>query len=236
MFDKKFVVLGHRGAPKYFRENTIKSFKEAINQGVDGIELDVQKTHDNEVLIHHDRYLIDKKTKIKNVNFKNIQKIQNEHKLNHLKELKQIINDIKILNIEIKSYSIFNKNIEEDVINFIRNNKIVKKTIVSSFNPLVLKKIKKIDKNIKIGYLFSRTNKNILLRTKIWSFFIKPDTFHADLNTINKKIVSWCKKKKIPILIYTVNTLEDLYKVKRLKVDGVFTDDPKKIYTFLKKI
>ena len=236
MFDKKFVVLGHRGAPKYFRENTIKSFKEAINQGVDGIELDVQKTHDNEVLIHHDRYLIDKKTKIKNVNFKNIQKIQNEHKLNHLKELKQIINDIKILNIEIKSYSIFNKNIEEDVINFIRNNKIVKKTIVSSFNPLVLKKIKKIDKNIKIGYLFSRTNKNILLRTKIWSFFIKPDTFHADLNTINKKIVSWCKIKKIPILIYTVNTLEDLYKVKRLKVDGVFTDDPKKIYTFLKKI
>ena len=64
MFDKKFVVLGHRGAPKYFRENTIKSFKEAINQGVDGIELDVQKTQDNEVLIHHDRYLIDKKTKI----------------------------------------------------------------------------------------------------------------------------------------------------------------------------
>ena len=236
MLDKKFVVLGHRGAPKYFRENTITSFREAINQGVDGIELDVQKSLDNEVLIHHDRYLIDKKTKIKNVNFKKIQKIQRKHKLNHLKELKQIINDIKILNIEIKSDSIFNKNIEQDVINFIRNNKIEKKTIVSSFNPLVLKKIKKIDKNIKIGYLFSRTNKNILLRTKIWSFFIKPDTIHSDLNTINKKIVSWCKRKKIPILIYTVNTLEDLYKVKRLNVDGVFTDDPKKIYTFLKKI
>ena len=85
MFDKKFIVLGHRGAPKYFRENTIKSFKEAINQGVDGIELDVQKTQDNEVLIHHDRYLIDKKTKIKNVNIKKIQKIQNKYKLSHLK-------------------------------------------------------------------------------------------------------------------------------------------------------
>ena len=40
----------------------------------------------------------------------------------------------------------------------------------------------------------------------------------------------------MPVLIYTVNTLEDLFKVKKLKVDGVFTDDPKKIYTFLKKI
>ena len=236
MFDKKFIVLGHRGAPKYFRENTFKSFKEAINQGVDGIELDVQKTQDNEVLIHHDRYLIDKKTKIKNVNIKKIQKIQNKYKLSYLKEIKKIINDIKILNIEIKSDSIFNKNIEKDVVNFIRNNKIEKKTIVSSFNPLVLKKIKKIDKSIKIGYLFSRTNKNILLRTKIWSFFIKPDTFHTDLNTINKKTASWCKRKKLPVLIYTVNTLEDLYKVKRLEVDGVFTDDPKKIYAFLKKI
>tara|TARA_A100001011_G_C14128259_1_gene764287 strand:- start:251 stop:961 length:711 start_codon:yes stop_codon:yes gene_type:complete len=236
MFNKKFIVLGHRGAPKYFRENTIESFKEAINQGVDGIELDVQKTLDKQVLIHHNKYLIDNKTKIKNVKIKNIQKIQNKNKLNYLKELKQIIYDIKILNIEIKSDSIFNKNIENDVINFIKNNKIEKKTIVSSFNPIVLKKIKKIDKNIKVGYLFSKTNKNILLKTKFWSYFIKPDTFHTDLNTINKKLVSWCKRKKMPVLIYTVNTLEDLFKVKKLKVDGIFTDDPKNIYTFLKKI
>ena len=50
------------------------------------------------------------------------------------------------------------------------------------------------------------------------------------------EFVELYKKKKLPVLIYTVNTLEDLYKVKRLEVDGVFTDDPKKIYAFLKKI
>ena len=142
MFNKKFIVLGHRGAPKYFRENTIESFKEAINQGVDGIELDVQKTLDKQVLIHHNKYLIDNKTKIKNVKIKNIQKIQNKNKLNYLKELKQIIYDIKILNIEIKSDSIFNKNIENDVINFIKNNKIEKKNNCIKFQSYSFKKNK----------------------------------------------------------------------------------------------
>ena len=57
MLDKKFVVLGHRGAPKYFRENTITSFREAINQGVDGIELDVQKQIFKSLLDNNQLYI-----------------------------------------------------------------------------------------------------------------------------------------------------------------------------------
>tara|TARA_Y100001935_G_scaffold30569_1_gene23944 strand:+ start:4786 stop:5496 length:711 start_codon:yes stop_codon:yes gene_type:complete len=236
MFKKKFIILGHRGAPKYFRENTIQSFKEAIKQGVDGLEIDVQKTLDGVVLIHHDDYLRDNKTKIKNSNLKKIKKIQNQKDLNHLEEIKKFLKKIKILNIEIKSSGIFNNNIEQDVIDFIKKNKIEKKTIVSSFNPLVLKKIKRIDKNIKTGYLFSRINENIFLRTKIWSYFVKPDTFHSDLITMNEKLVNWCRRKKMPILIYTVNTQEELFKAKTLKINGIFTDDPKNIFKMLKKI
>ena len=64
----KIIILGHRGAPVYERENTISSFKKAIELGADGIELDLQKSKDNYLFIYHDRVLIDQTSKIKEKN------------------------------------------------------------------------------------------------------------------------------------------------------------------------
>ncbi|MCX7845927.1 MAG: glycerophosphodiester phosphodiesterase family protein, partial [Dictyoglomaceae bacterium] len=50
------IILGHRGNA-YNPENTIKAFKSAIEMGADGIELDVQKTKDNILIVCHDENL-----------------------------------------------------------------------------------------------------------------------------------------------------------------------------------
>ena len=41
--------VGHRGARAYAPENTLTSFKKAIEIGVDAVELDVRKTKDNQL-------------------------------------------------------------------------------------------------------------------------------------------------------------------------------------------
>jgi glycerophosphoryl diester phosphodiesterase len=51
---QRFVVHGHRGAPALRPENTIASFQEAIRAGADYIELDVNITRDNVLVIVHD--------------------------------------------------------------------------------------------------------------------------------------------------------------------------------------
>ena len=48
------INFAHRGASKYFPENTILAFKEAIKTGATGIELDVHKTKDNILVVIHD--------------------------------------------------------------------------------------------------------------------------------------------------------------------------------------
>jgi glycerophosphoryl diester phosphodiesterase len=48
------LVIAHRGGPKYAPENTLKAFRNAIGQGVDAIELDVQITRDGELVVIHD--------------------------------------------------------------------------------------------------------------------------------------------------------------------------------------
>lgn len=50
-------VIGHRGYAGAYPENTISSFRGAIEMGVDYIELDVQLTRDGEVVVFHDNDL-----------------------------------------------------------------------------------------------------------------------------------------------------------------------------------
>jgi glycerophosphoryl diester phosphodiesterase len=47
-------VLGHRGAPRAAPENTLASFAAAREQGADGVELDVHRTADGVLVVHHD--------------------------------------------------------------------------------------------------------------------------------------------------------------------------------------
>ena len=146
-----------------------------------------------------------------------------------MNDIIQLLKKIKILNIEIKSNSFFSTGIEKKIITFINQNKIKNKTIISSFNPLVLRRIKKIDKRIWTGYLYSKIEVPMILKTYFWIYFVKPDSFHPDYNFARKKLINWAKKKGMKTIIFTINTKEQYEKVKSWGVDGIFTDDPKKL-------
>ena len=47
-------VIAHRGTPREHRENTLAGFARAMALGADAIELDVHRTADDQVLVHHD--------------------------------------------------------------------------------------------------------------------------------------------------------------------------------------
>ena len=49
-----FVNYAHRGASAYAPENTMAAFKKAFQIGTNGIELDLQKTKDEKIVIFHD--------------------------------------------------------------------------------------------------------------------------------------------------------------------------------------
>jgi glycerophosphoryl diester phosphodiesterase len=46
--------IGHRGAPRERPENTLSSFLRAVERGADAVELDVHRTRDGVVVVHHD--------------------------------------------------------------------------------------------------------------------------------------------------------------------------------------
>jgi glycerophosphoryl diester phosphodiesterase len=51
---RKTLVIAHRGFHRDFPENTLESFKAALDLGLDGVEFDLQETADGQFIIHHD--------------------------------------------------------------------------------------------------------------------------------------------------------------------------------------
>jgi glycerophosphoryl diester phosphodiesterase len=72
----QFLILGHRGSPTRFRENTIESFEEALRSGADGFETDLRLLSDGVAVLYHDdeideldceTYRFDQLTKVQKV-------------------------------------------------------------------------------------------------------------------------------------------------------------------------
>ena len=52
-------VIAHRGASRAERENTLAAFRRAAIMGADAVELDVRRTSDGAMAVHHDAVLPD---------------------------------------------------------------------------------------------------------------------------------------------------------------------------------
>ena len=52
--EPSFVVVGHRGNPEYFPENSLVGLTQTVAAGVTAVEFDVQCTQDGELILLHD--------------------------------------------------------------------------------------------------------------------------------------------------------------------------------------
>jgi glycerophosphoryl diester phosphodiesterase len=228
------LIIGHRGSPGLITENTLPSFSHAIGQGVDGLELDIRLSHDGQIIIFHDKdlkRLSERKEKIKNLSLAELQSIQLKKQPNQteeiyipsLNDLVPLLNQIKVLNIEIKSDGLFkDHDILEPLIKFLDKYKFDDKCIVSSFNPLILMKLRLNRPHTIIGFLYNRNKLFHSWDNMIWMLRVQPENLHIHYSLLNSWIINWARKKGMRINSYTIN---DKKVFNKANVDGVFTDN-----------
>ena len=233
-YNLDFFYYGHRGAPTIYPENTINSFKAAIDNNIDGIELDVQLTSDKQIVIYHDQMIEynGSSTKITDLTLSQIKTINVNntfdnlpaHNIPTLDEVLKILDDDTMVNIEIKSYdsSVFNT-LENMLVELLEKYSIEDQIVISSFNPFIIKKIKALNKNISTAFIWSSEAYHAY---KLSIYYAKPDAFHVDIQDVNTEMVEWMKKRNLKIYAYTVNTQDDLTAAKNYQLDGIFTDNP----------
>ena len=136
-------------------------------------------------------------------------------------------------NIEIKSSNetdlIFHpdvKEVSELVVNNIKNNKILERTTIQSFDFRVLKYINKNYPEIGLSVLVSE---NYDPQKNLDDLSFLPDIYSPNYKFINKEDLKYLKKKKIKIIPWTVNSYSDIEKILNLGVDGIISDYPERV-------
>ena len=229
----KTSKIGHRGVPSLAHENTLDSFRKAIDIGMDGIELDVQFSADKKLVVYHNWSIECDSGEIElieNLSCSEIQKIplngNDQNKIPLFTDVLDVLNKKIIINIEIKSVHIINTNIEKNVLELIKTYGFENNCVISSFNPFIIRRIKKIDPKILTAFLWSKNDPQFIINTPLWVWICQPDGFHADIDYLDEQLINWATRKNMSILTFTVMTKKQLIKSQLWGLDGVFMEDP----------
>ncbi|QTA37771.1 glycerophosphodiester phosphodiesterase [Thermosipho ferrireducens] len=217
-------ILGHRGYPKKYTENTLKSFKEAVRLGADGVELDVWKTEDDVLVISHDENL--KRVFGVEIHIKKslFNEIKSKASVPALFEVLEVLPKGKIINIELKDVEA-----GDSAVKLVRDYNLSEFVIFSSFEHELIKGLSKVYKGEKFGYLFDERHFNITMDTledlfspeEIYSAHIPVELLHYNKDLFFK-LADFFKRLHKKIVLWTVND-KDI--INNIPVDYIITDE-----------
>ena len=202
-------------------ENSLKAFSLACEKGY-GIELDVQLSKDGTVMVFHDYTLTrmtENNSKLSDLTcdeLQNILLINSSEKIPTLQEVLNLVNGKVPLLIELKGEN-FDTSLCKAVSDILADYKGL--YCIESFNPLLIREIRKYLPNAFIGQLYTNVcrdkNKvsplNIILTLMAFNFLAKPDFIsynHLDRNTV--PVILSTKLYKAHKFVWTVKTEEQL--------------------------
>ena len=224
------LKIGHRGAKGHILENSVTSFKKALEFGVDGVELDVHQCSSGELVVFHD-FTVDRLTKetgeICNFSWSKLQqvKLNNGDGIPKLVDVIDLINRSCFINIELKG-----KNTAKETVKIIEayvNNKNLEYDyfLVSSFQHRELEVVFKLNPKIHLAVL-SKAN---LEEAISFANKIKAKAIHPNVALVTPKNVKHAQNLGYKVNVWTVNDIDEIERMKRYKVDGIISDFPDRL-------
>jgi len=225
------LYFGHRGERYSAPENSISSYKTAINIGLKAIELDIRLTKDGKIICSHNIDLERETTgsgficertfaELSNVKTGRTFPKRKQDKIPLLEEVIEKLSDNTLINIEVKTDSIFDLTTTKALIRLIKKGKIRQKIIISSFNPIVVRYIKMKFKRIPTAFIYEHAKhfKGV--------FISRADCLHPDAEFVDDRLISFCDKRNMSINVWTVNNPYSRDWLIEKGINGIITDNP----------
>ena len=151
-------IWAHRGCSLKHPENTIESFEAAAKlPGLCGIELDIQISKDNKLVVIHDETLERTTARFGNVKDFTFTEMESFSKIPSLEQVLDLLKSYMLrglkLNIELKNSKVPYDGMEQMVLDLIRNYGLESQVVYSSFNADSMRKLKEIDDSANVAVL-----------------------------------------------------------------------------------
>lgn len=231
------AVIAHRGASAHAPENTLEAFQLAIDHGADAIELDVRFTADKQVIVHHDAHLDAGASAKRRISSSTLAELRayaapssgrNADDPQSILTLPEVLEHFagKIpLNIEMKDLASPWSDLPDLVAEIVLAGQYQEHVLLSSFNPLAVRKIHYALPPAATGYLIKYPWR-WMITSVLLQRLIPHQSIHLPLHGVSKHLIKQCHHAGRKVFVYTVNKPSQVLQLARIKVDGIFTDDP----------
>lgn len=220
------LIIAHRGARTLAPENTLAAMQAAINGGAKAIEFDIH-SHGDECLVIHDRWL-DRTTNGKGLlqaySLEEIQRLDagNGESVPTLWQLLTLVNGQCALNIELKCVTRLTPLIKQLELACKKLNFSTDQFLISSFNHHLLKQLKTLAPELKLGALTaSRPVDECAFAENLGAWSV-----NLDIDTVCPELVTDAHQRGLKCYVYTVNQPDDWRWLNHMGVDGIFCDIP----------
>jgi glycerophosphoryl diester phosphodiesterase len=234
------LLLGHRGAAGEAPENTWAAFEACRRAGAHGFEIDVLLTRDGAPVVIHDltlERLAGGRGAVESLTWAEISRLDVGSHFDprfagerppRLEEVLDAYGREMILDIEIKGYSPFYRGLEAVVMGLLAERGLLERVIVSSFNPLILRRVRKLAPQVRTGsnYLADK----ILQLRRIWfAPFVKPYSKHPQPGQVDAAYVARQRRRGIAVMPWGVNDAGEIRRLLDLGVEGIISDYPARL-------
>jgi len=227
----RILLGGHRGNPAEYPENTLASFRSAIELGVDLIECDVHRSEDGRLPVIHD-HLLDRTTNgsglVRDHTMDELQRFDagtwkdarfKDERIPSIDEVLALARGKVGVAIEIKNLPLPYSGIEELVVEAVRGAEMMRDVVVISFDHRCIKRIGELEPEIltrPVDVLRVMDDADADVFCPHWAS-IEPQTA-AELHAAGKMIGVW-----------TVDDAFSLAWSRALPANAIYTNQPREI-------
>lgn len=210
------AVVGHRGFPKRAPENTLASFRSAVEAGVDIVEMDVQRSADGVVFVLHDdnlKRLAGAEVDVRRAPWALISqyKIGGEP-IPTLEDALRMLDGRTGVFVEIK-----HPEDSEYVKDVIKSTGAMAWAAAISFYPEALRPLRDL---VPLGLIYSRPPGAVEVARREGFNFVLP---HYRLAT--ERAAAFAHRLGLMVIAWTINDEDDMRTTWRRGVDAVASDD-----------
>jgi len=211
-------IIGHRGAAAYCRENTLESFRKAIDLGADGIEFDVRRTADHTLIVHHDAEIVG--IRLSRISYPEARDLalHQGYPLCRLDEVIDMTADRLLLDVELKE-----EGYEAEVADQLAISLPMDRFFFTSFSLESMRTIRRHDPRLQVGWLSDTISKSIL-DTLIDSGM---DFFLPRSDAVTPRWADPMRQSGLKVIPWTVNRPERIKKLLSYPcIRGLISDRP----------
>jgi glycerophosphoryl diester phosphodiesterase len=230
-------VIAHRGASRDRPENTFAAFREALRQGCDGIELDLQRSRDGVAVVYHDRTMARAgggRRRLSALDWSELRKLspaggfEGAHGRERIPRLDQVLRRFGertklLLEIKVRGDTASQIRLAEEVALRVAELSLQRRVMFLSFEPAVLDALAEEEPglsrvlNVKPPVAVDATLKRRMARV---------DVVSADVRSLTEEFADTVHDLGRSLMVFTCNTPRRVELALRCGARGIMTDRP----------